>query len=754
MADSVNNNSIDNGYKYYNTEISKFDTDNDGQISVFEVNQIKDEESQKELALLLQNDSPENNGNEITDENISLLEDNLSKAKDNQGVIGSLWNGIKSITGLGSSTKKCEQALADYKNGKITFDEADSIISGFESKQKSSVNLVSNILTGVAATLVVGSAVLTGGLSLGVVAGAAAVGGATKAGLKFLDRATNKVEGDAADAKQIIKDSLSGAIDGAVSVATAGMGTAAVTGKTVAEQTLKETVKQGIISGAKAGAVSGAVTGAGDYTIEAALEEDVDFNAADLAKSTLMNAAGGAVAGGVMGGIASGVQYNKASKAINTEALTDDIPETAIDTAKSDSASLNSEPEVIPASEDLLEIPAESTQISATHGEEAADIADELPVLKEAPKEPEIPSQIQEELASQTDRIHEIYEHYIDEAGNQIKQEFSGLDSVQETNISYRPKGIKSVLAKLTKKFKNGKLPSTSTDDCLNAIGDAYGTRIQINSLDPQETKKLIEDCLYGYDISYDDFVSYLSGDTSGLDKSGIAVIEDIKDTVIDLLKEHQSQEVVDRLVEAIGNGRLTITELNNYGDNISSYFTAKQLQDIADAYYVATNEKLKIVSLDNFHNASGSKVTLDSSYDYTVDLVTDGAVKDSGYASSQFNVKHKFADGTIGNGELQIRGTELNSFADVEHIPYDIRSGKITAGDTKYSDIYKIIQGMSEDSYKAYNEFLTQTYQYLRLKELGIEITPPVFQDASLSQEAIKLLSPEGLIEISARKS
>ena len=67
-------------------------------------------------------------------------------------------------------------------------------------------------------------------------------------------------------------------------------------------------------------------------------------------------------------------------------------------------------------------------------------------------------------------------------------------------------------------------------------------------------------------------------------------------------------------------------------------------------------------------------------------------AVKDSGYTSTQMNTKHNLKSGQTGNGELQIRGTEVNGFADVEHIPYDIRTGKIPFDDPKYSSIYKKI--------------------------------------------------------------
>lgn len=690
MAENISTN-VSNSYKYVNTELSKYDTDGDGSLSVFEIDSIQDDDGLQLLNddINIQLGSDEANVGEMEFQ-VSSLESKLAGIKDEQGAISSAWNSLKCLTGIGSSTKKCEQAIQDFKAGKITYEEADTIISEFSTKQKSSVNLVANIATGVAAVAVVASAVATGGLSLGVIAAGAAVGGATKAGIKFADRATNKVEGDALDGKQIAKDALSGAVDGAVSVATMGIGSTAVTGTTVANQTLKQTVIQGAKAGAKAGAISGAATGAADYSIEAAFEEDVDFNLKDLAVNTAVTAAGGAVAGGVMGGVTSGVQYKSTQAKIDAR---------------------------------------------------AAD-------------NPKVDKQVITELSDQADELHKIYEQNIQTARSQIENEFDGLGSVE--TVSGRAKGEDSIFAKLAKKFSKGKLQSTSQADCLDAIGDAYGTRIQMRSISPSESKELIEDCLYGYDLSYDQFIKYMNGDVSSLDSASIETLDEIKDTVIDLLKERQTQEVVDQLVDAIGNGRLVITELNNYGDDISSYFTNAQIQEIADAYYIQTGESLKIVSYDDFTNGAGTKFDLNSSADYTVSIETDGAIKDSGYASSQMNTKQKLADGSLGNGELQIRGVDLNKFADAEHIPYDIRTGKIKIDDPKYADIFKIIKGMSDDTYQKYNQFLTDTYHSLRLKELGIETAMPdiskVFSSDELSSEAMKLLDMKGLIEVSQR--
>ena len=157
------------------------------------------------------------------------------------------------------------------------------------------------------------------------------------------------------------------------------------------------------------------------------------------------------------------------------------------------------------------------------------------------------------------------------------------------------------------------------------------------------------------------------------------------------------------------------------------------------------------------FNQGSGSKITVDDIEQYSSKVKTDGATKKSGYTSTQMNTKHTFEDGTTGLGELQIRGSELNSFADAEHIPYDIRQGKITVDDTKYSSVYNLISNMSDDSYKAYNSYLKDTYNWIRLKELGIETTEPFLTGTFttktgevISSESMELISRQGLLAFS----
>ncbi len=742
MTDKIENSLINTSYKYKDTELSVYDTDQDGEISIFEIEQIEDEDTKLALVDTLETSKRKE---EVTDENIQALEAQLNGVVKEQGMFSKAWNWVKCKTGIGASSDKCSSAIEDYKNGKITLEEAQQKISEFSTKQKNSVNLVANVATGVVAVLAVGSAVLTGGMSLAVGAAiGAAVGAGTKAGIKLLDRATNQVEGDALDGKQIAKDALSGAVDGAVSIATMGIGSTAMAGKTVAEQTLKSTIIQGAKYGAIDGAVSGAVTGAADYTIEAALEEDVEFELDELAKSTLSNAAGGALAGGVLGGASAGIKYKKGASVSGS-------PETKVELDKPEAKLGAEEPPVVAGEEPIIK--TNSPEELATTTEQPKTTGKKV---KETPRfvDKELKEKTNASLSRQAEELEVTYASHLNEAKNQIDTSFKNLNSVEE--ISARSKSSESIFAKLANKFKKGKLATTSQKDCLEAIGDAYGTRVQLKSLTPEKSKEIIEDCFQGYDVSYEQFIKYINGDTKSIDKATIETIEELKDTVIDLLKEEQTGEVVRKLIQDIEDGTISITELNNYGNKLSSYFTDSQLQDIAQSYYLKTGERLKIVTQNDFTQTSNVDFGLDDTLSYTVDLDTNGAVKDSGYASSQMNTKHKFADGSIGNGELQIRGTDLNKFADVEHIPYDIRKGKITAQNTKYKEVFDIIDGMSEKTYNAYNKYLNDVYEHLRLKELGIETPMPNIDKAlqgtasGLRKAELRLIGYDGLLKYS----
>lgn len=764
MSDRVNNIRLSEDYYTLNNQKSALETSESNNVSIFDGYSVEEAQSSaEELNTVTDEDSSSENVEKQAEELSSMLSD----AEDKQGIVGSAWNSFKSFIGIGSSTKKCENAISDFKEGKISYDEAKSIISDFDSKQDGSVNMFSNLATGVVVAGVIASAVATGGLSLGVVAAAAGVGGATKAGLKFADRATNKVKGDALDGKQIVKDGLSGAVEGVATAATMGIGSAA---KNVAGETAKSTLKSAIVSGAKEGAktggVAGAITGAGEYTINASMEDDVEFNAQGLLKNTAANALGGAVAGGVIGSVTGGIGYAK-TKNTNDTALNNtenELPEKDVPKLPDKEAvdeTVTSENSAV----------AENVQAEEVKAQTPAQKAAETNTASK-----DLNEEIKTELTSNAQQIKVNTEKHLDEAKRQITDVFGDAETVKNGGeITARAKGEDSILAKLSKKYKNNKLKTTDLADSERAIGDAYGSRIQLKSVGSEEAKSIIEKGLDGTDVSYADFVNYIQGNKGVLTAAQIEELDAVSSSVLDSLKEAQTGEIVDLLVKGIDDGSITITELNNYGDDISSYFTKAQNQRIADAYAAKNpGKKLDVVTQINkdsenalleplFDNETGELTGYVKNTDSAV-YKSKGATKDSGYASSQMNVVHEFKDGTTGLGELQIRGTELNSLADAEHIPYDIRMGKVDAKTTKYPEIYNTIKTMSKESYEQYNEYLRNCYKSIRLNELGVKTEIPTmngltfYADAEFGggdmTKAVQSLDIQHLIELSQKHS
>lgn len=624
-----------------------------------------------------------------TTDPINTLEEEFEEVQDKQGFLGKLWNGIKNVTGIGLGSNKVEDAIEDYNNGEISYEEALETIESYEEKQEGGVNLITNIAAGAATA---GIAVATGGISLAAVGIGAAIGGGAKAGLKTADRATNEVKGDAFDIKQMAKDALTGAVDGAVNVATGGM-----VGK--AAGTLGQSIKNGAIQGLKAGAISGAASGATEYTVNTIVDGE-EFNTSELLSSTVSNAAAGGVFGGLLGGVTGAIDFKTKFK---------------VSHGKNPGAPVDTKAQV----ETFIE------NYNLNHPDNPIKIED----LARRTENFTDMSKASEELAK-------LFDEQIDEAALQVSRVFSNKDDI--TVITARAKGQKSTFEKLAGKDLKNKIKSYDPETYYQTVSDALGVRIQMKSLDKKTSKEIVDGFLEDTDFGYDDFITFISGGKVSDDAAKI--LSERQSGIIDALKTKQNQSIVEQMVQGIKSGELQITEINNYGDGITSYFTDAQVQEIADAYdyavqngIIKSNKPFEIVTANDieFKNANShfnddgsmtvempSKAKEGETFSVTI---SKKAIKDSGYTSTQMNTKHGLSSGRTGNGELQIRGSEVNAFADVEHIPYDIRTGKIAFNDTKYSGIYDIIKKMDDNTYNSYNRYLADTYKTLRLKELGI---------------------------------
>lgn len=237
------------------------------------------------------------------------LEEKLKEVQDEQGFLGKTWNGFKEITNLGLSNSDCEKMVDKYNNGEISFEEAVSYIEDFKSKQETMSELGANILTGIGAIAFATTALAAGPIGwVAAIAKGAPIGAALKTGIKTLDRATNDVEGDTLNMKQMTKDAISGALTGTTSAVSSGVGAGIKAGK----------VGLSILNGAKCGTICGSVSGAASYLADVAFEEDKEFNTGELLKNTATSAFVSGTVGAVVGGGMYGLSSNVGKEATKT----------------------------------------------------------------------------------------------------------------------------------------------------------------------------------------------------------------------------------------------------------------------------------------------------------------------------------------------------------------------------------------------------------------------------------------------------
>lgn len=363
-----------------------------------------------------------------------------------------------------------------------------------------------------------------------------------------------------------------------------------------------------------------------------------------------------------------------------------------------------------------------------------------------------------QQLSQVANKLSQEYANNVGQIQIEAKSRFSGLANVDEGSITSRAKSAKSTFEKLASKAEDGNIDVYSEAQCEAAIGDGYGTRIKMDDVNASYAQEQIDLTLQDIGLTQKEFVDYMLGKTKykGEIESQLSFA---KTELLETLKTEQSQNIVERLVSLINEADKDtpeiITELNNYGSETASYFTKAQLNEIAKAYHTKYGKQLDIVTkceAADFPDASYR--VINGKYEYITEHAVfkdSGSQKPSGYTTSQMNTKHVLENNSTVEGELQIRGKQVNDFAEVEHIPYDIRKEKIKETDTEYSQIYSLIKDMDIDAYNQYNSYLSQTYETLRLRELGflVKEDPKIenfLAKFGFSDDELKLLSKEGL--------
>lgn len=263
---------------------------------------------------------------------IETAKENLYETKTQQGLIGTLWDGFKNLTGLGASSKKAKKAIEDFENGKITKEQMLKRVNSYMDGQKQCVDTIADTVSGIASfgafSLATGlglaAAPFTGGASLGLVAagfGIAGIAGAiSKVGIKGVDAVVGGKKYDS-----FVYDLVTGGINGIFAPVTAGIGGAA--GKAVAQKVGVNALREGgeiVVKEGIKNTTKGAIT-------KTLLTTNVSYVGGTTAARALALGTDMAVNGAISGGVDSAVRYvagdekNKSAKGFATEVATGTI---------------------------------------------------------------------------------------------------------------------------------------------------------------------------------------------------------------------------------------------------------------------------------------------------------------------------------------------------------------------------------------------------------------------------------------------
>jgi len=196
----------------------------------------------------------------------------------------------------------------------------------------------------------------------------------------------------------------------------------------------------------------------------------------------------------------------------------------------------------------------------------------------------------------------------------------------------------------------------------------------------------------------------------------------------------------------------------------MQSQFYLEKVKAVISAQGLDPDNKVSVMRLSNYMGLDGipyfSKeqvqelVDLGAKYGISLHVKTaDPKVRDSGYTALQMNFYTK--DGDV--FEWQLRGSKVNKFAECEHVPYDLRTGKdVTGGKAILKNIYapieSAVKNMKDEVFENYNNYLTAHYEHLRKLELGFESKAPVMEDFGITDPKLRVESLEILHDLAVK--
>ena len=699
-------------------------------------------------------DGKTHNLNKVLENRINSVTTNLENAEKDNGFIGKAWSGFKNLTGIGDSSDKVreqqdnerkllaqfnsneqtraqtfkeltgveytEENLQKFVKGEIKL-KSEMALQGYKEGQEMATDVAADMVSGIASVGIYAAAVaaapVTGGASIAVgLAAATASGAAIKTGVKAADAIS---AGKGYSLKAAAHDAATGAFSGVLAPVTGGMGGAVgktvatkmgiqavkQIGKEVAADTVEAGVKQGVksmltnptgyeyVGGTllKRGVAQGAemaTDGAVGGAVDNAFRTAYDGGSLEeVANSAVEGFVGGAIMSPLIGGGMKAV--GKLGHELGSK-LNNDAPNTKEAQAMPDA------PKALTSDNNdfTARYIDENSQINHINMPDEGIPSPTPKHVTEQPDGTKILTPEGEKIVR--DKATELHNAAADKEAEIIKAMQDAGFGIDKETMTHRAKSEQSIYDKVSSAMTDKKYPA-SFEKAVKGVYDAVGTRTQLDDFNYKDHPDIVEVYKTDPEKAY----------KMAAERQSAQFAKNIENLIIQ---------------QAQGKSEISAAKISNYmGKDGIPYLSKEQIEHIN---FVAAQHGVDL----NIKDPSPK-------------------VRPSGYTAYQMNFKTK--DGFT--YEWQLRGSEINEFAECEHVPYDIRQGKdVTGGRKELEQLYKpiedVIHNLTDDQFNRYNDYLTAHYKHLRKLELGFDSTAPKLEDYGDFGALDKRLSAENL--------
>ena len=316
---------------------------------------------------------------------------------------------------------------------------------------------------------------------------------------------------------------------------------------------------------------------------------------------------------------------------------------------------------------------------------------------------------------------YDILEDYLTEQADKI-----GISGERLGRFGHRIKGEWSTRDKIVNYIND----SIEKEQKAKEKGEAYTPRTLLDAYRDVRDKYACRTVFTPEDYTKHPDVSKLINEANELKAQGKTEEYGIKMHEAELrAAELQSEQVFDSLKDAMkkakdNNADLTMMRISNYTSKDGIPILSERQLSLLKSYGESLDIDVSFIKLADANDPKRKELNADD---------TTTKSQPSGYTALQINFVTKTGEII----EWQFRGDLVNDFAEAEHLPYDIRTGKHPWNqypelETLFKPVADLLDEkvMPKHAYKQLNKYFTDYYTHLRRLELGFESEEPRLED------------------------